>query len=103
MSGRPSPLPQLGSVPGRREHSNASAVARGLEQRETKGILLAAEHAADQAFPISCDPVTSAVLAHFKVVWREYRPGRKTGHGLSANLLILSLYRERLIRSADHH
>ena len=87
------PAPQLGSVLGSREYSNAGAVARRLKQRETKGILLTAEHAADQSFPISCDPVTSGVLTHFKVVYREYRPGRKAGHSLSANLLFLSLYR----------
>jgi hypothetical protein len=115
--GRPSPLPQpyrralpvqcwrlpLGSGSLSREHPNAGAVARHFEQCETKGILPASEHAADQPFLVLRHPMAPLVLRDFEMVRSEYRLRRKDGHTRSANPVTPVALSSSLIRLAECH
>jgi hypothetical protein len=70
----------LGSVPGRRNHFDAGAVASCLKQREAKSVFLGAEYSAYQSFLVFRDPIASAVLGHLEMVRGPHCRRRKAGH-----------------------
>src|SRR5208283_4087505 len=72
-------------IRGSREHSNARSVARHFEQRETKGILLGTEHAADEVLRVLRHPMAPCVLRDFEMIRSGYRTRREVGHASSAN------------------
>src|SRR5271157_1307046 len=88
-------------IRGSREHPNARSVARHFEQRETKGVLLGTEHAADQPFLVLRHPMAPCVLHDFEMIRSRYRTRRKVRHAGSANPVTPVALTSRLILLAE--
>jgi len=74
------PRARPGFAAGSRDEPNAGPVSSSFEQCEPKGILLGAEHTADEPLLLRSHPITSLVFGNLEMVQRNYRPRRKSNH-----------------------